>query len=99
MYIVRPSSAATEKAAETASDRYQMNIPCECTSVTAACHRSRGGRCRRRGEAGQRSAGRLFEGGNRGLAVGQVVERLPRVARRVEARPAHQHVRPKSQAP
>ena len=37
MYIVRPSSAATEKAAETASDRYQMNIPCECTSVTAAC--------------------------------------------------------------
>ena len=63
------------------------------------CGLSRGGRCRRRGEAGQRSAGRLFEGGNRGLAVGQVVERLPRVARRVEARPAHQHVRPKSQAP
>ena len=37
---------------------------------------------------------RSLEGGNGGLAIDEVVERLPRVARRFKARPAYQHVRP-----
>ena len=36
---------------------------------------------------------RLLEGSNGVLAVGQLVERLPRVALRVQACPAHKYVR------
>ena len=50
-----------------------------------------GGAGERRRRAGERAAGRPLEDGDGGLAVGQIVERLPCVARRVHACPAHQH--------
>ncbi len=52
-----------------------------------------GGR-RGRGRTGKAASGCLVEGGHGLLALGQLVERLPRVPRRVAARPAHQHVGP-----
>ena len=51
-----------------------------------------GRRWRRR--SGKGATGRLLEGSNGVLAVGQVVKWLPRVARRVQAGPAHKYVRP-----
>ena len=64
-----------------------------------ACRRDRrwrAGGAEERRRAGEGAPGRLLEGGNGGLrfAVGQVVERLPRVARSIKACPANQHVRP-----
>ena len=50
-------------------------------------------RCKR-GRTGERSDGRLLEGCDGGLIVGQVVERLLNLARRVETHPAHQQVEP-----
>ena len=44
--------------------------------------------------SGKGATGCLLEGSNGVLAVGQVVKRLPRVARRVQACPAHKHVLP-----
>ena len=61
-----------------------------------ACRRDRRGRA---GGAGERRGWPRRRGGESGLlleggySVGQVVERLPRVARRVQAGPAHQYVR------
>ena len=43
--------------------------------------------------AGEGAFGSLLEGRSGILAFGQVVERLPRVARRVQACPVHQYIR------
>ena len=44
--------------------------------------------------AGGGESGRVLKGGDGFLVVGQVVERLPHVARRIKACPAYQHVGP-----
>jgi hypothetical protein len=46
------------------------------------------------GRGGELPTSGLLEGDDGLLAVGEVVERLSRIARRVAARPADQHVRP-----
>jgi len=55
---------------------------------------SGGGGRRRRGGPGKDAPGGPLEGGDRLGAIGEVVQRLPCVAGRVAARPAHQDVGP-----
>ena len=69
------------------------------SAAAEACRRGRwwrdGGAGRRwRRRSGKGATGRLLEGSNCVLAAGQVVERLTRVARCVQACPAHKYVRP-----
>ena len=73
--------------------RQGRSVDCEAGRRDWSRGRSGPGRGRESG-TGKRAADGLLEGCDGLLAVGQVVERLPRIPRRVAARPADQDIGP-----